>query len=68
MIREKATGVKHLTAADLAQRLGVPTWSVYQLAKEGQLPHIRIGRRVRFRLADIERWEAERVEGGSTRP
>lgn len=56
--------VRHLTADDVAERLQIPKWSCYQLVKTGELPVLRIGRRVRFRLADIEAWEAQRVRGG----
>ena len=62
-----ATVVRHLTADEVAQRLGIPRFSVYELAKHG-LPHLRIGKkRLRFRLADLEAWEAQQVQGSSVK-
>jgi excisionase family DNA binding protein len=58
------TAVRHLDAHDVAERLRLPMWSVYQLVRRGELPHMRIGRRLRFRLADIEAWERRRTQGG----
>jgi excisionase family DNA binding protein len=51
--------VKHLTADDLAARLGITRHAVYRLVKVGRLPVLRIGKRaMRFRLADVEWWES----------
>lgn len=49
---------KLLTATDLAERWQVSTAQVYRLAREGTLPVVKIGRYRRFRLDEIERWEA----------
>jgi len=59
---------KFLLASDVATLLLLKTSSVYQLAHDGVLPHVRIadGRRrpiVRFRREDIERFIAERTVG-----
>jgi excisionase family DNA binding protein len=54
--------VRHLPADEVARRLSVPKWAVYQLARKGALRSIRIGRRVRFRLQDIVEFE----EAGGT--
>jgi excisionase family DNA binding protein len=59
--------VQHLTAEDVAARLQIPRWSIYELVKRGDLPHLRIGKRLRFRLADLERWEIRQVRGESER-
>jgi excisionase family DNA binding protein len=40
----------------------IPRWSVYEYVKAGEIPAMRIGRQIRFRLADIEGWEQGRVE------
>jgi excisionase family DNA binding protein len=53
--------VQHLTADDVAERLQIPVWSIYELVKRNGLPAMRIGRRVRFRLKDIEAWEASKL-------
>lgn len=39
-------------AALLAVR---PSW-VYEAVRDGRLPHLRIGRHVRFLRSDLERW------------
>ena len=58
----EVTAVRHLTAEQLAVRLSMPLYSIYQLVRAGKLPCLRIGRRVRFPVAAIEAWEAA---GGS---
>ena len=47
-----------LTAEDLAVRWSVTVKQVYRLAREGDLPAIKVGRYYRFRLSAIEEWEA----------
>lgn len=51
-----------LTPDDLAARWQVPRSHVYGLARAGRVPRVRLGRYVRFRLADVELFEAD---GGS---
>jgi len=51
-----------LTADQLAARWQVRAQHVYMLARDGDLPHLRIGRYVRFRLAAIEAWEQDNEE------
>ena len=52
---------KHLTPQDLAEREGVPQATVYQWNSRGEGPrYMRIGRHVRYRLGDVERWENTR--------
>jgi excisionase family DNA binding protein len=48
-----------LTAEQLAARWQVRPQHVYTLARDGNLPHLRIGRYVRFRLEAIEAWEQD---------
>lgn len=45
-----------LTAEEVADFLQVPKSWVYEAAREGRIPHIRLGRYVRFDQADIEQW------------
>jgi Helix-turn-helix domain len=55
-----AAGAAHLSAADLAAREGVPLATVYSWNYTGTgPPYFRAGRHVRYRLADVERWERE---------
>lgn len=45
-----------LSAAEVAELLGVRPSSVYEYARTRQLPHVRIGRHVRFVRSDLESW------------
>lgn len=46
-----------LTAEEVAARLRVKPKLVYSLARNGELPSVRVGqRRIRFRSESIERW------------
>jgi putative molybdopterin biosynthesis protein len=43
-----------LTQADLADILRVSRWTVYRLVREGHIPVVRVGERLRFRAQDVE--------------
>jgi len=47
-----------LTAEQLAARWQVPVSHVYRLARADKLPVVRLGRYRRFRLAEVEAFEA----------
>ena len=53
----------------LSAYLGIPVASIYRWRYLGQGPRgIRVGRHVRFRLADVERWldeQADRPKGAA---
>jgi excisionase family DNA binding protein len=51
-----------LTADDVAQMLQVKRSWVYAAARQGQIPHVRLGRYIRFREEAIERWLAGREQ------
>ncbi|MCZ7532822.1 MAG: helix-turn-helix domain-containing protein [Acidimicrobiia bacterium] len=53
---------KLLTVKDLAEYLGVPVATIYawRSHREGP-PGFRVGRHVRYRWADVERWIEDRV-------
>lgn len=48
-----------LTASQVSERLGLPQWSVYELARRRVPPAVRLGRRVRFRAENVEAYLAE---------
>lgn len=56
-----------LQPTEVAERLGVPTSWVYAEARAGRIPHVRLGRYVRFRADAIDEWvaalEADSVKG-----
>lgn len=53
---------KLLTAEPLARAVNVSTSRIYQLARDGVIPCVRIGRQVRFDPARVAVWLAQ---GGS---
>ena len=52
-----------LDAEDAAALLGIPRSSVYAYARCGELPHVKIGRHVKFVRSDLERTLIERRVG-----
>jgi excisionase family DNA binding protein len=43
-----------LTADEVAELLRLPVSTIYDLARTGRLPHLRIGRALRFSRRDLE--------------
>jgi excisionase family DNA binding protein len=58
--RQSASPV-FLTVPELAARWSVTDRTLRRLVGQGDLPVTRIGRSVRFRLSDVERYEADHV-------
>ncbi|HTZ62691.1 MAG TPA: helix-turn-helix domain-containing protein [Solirubrobacteraceae bacterium] len=52
-----------LDAAQAAVLLGIPRSSVYAYAKRGELPHVKVGKHVKFIRGDLEGALAERRVG-----
>ena len=52
-----------LEADEVARYLGMRTDWVYREVRAGRLPHIRLGRAVRFRRESIEAWLESRERG-----
>lgn len=61
-----------LSVTEVAGKLGLPGWKIYELVGRQEIPHIRIGRRVFFRHAALVKWldelEAKNGVGGQGRP
>jgi excisionase family DNA binding protein len=55
-----------LTADEVAERLLVTKCWIYAEVRAGRLPHVRLGRYVRFRAGAIDSW-IERIERGGER-
>jgi excisionase family DNA binding protein len=53
---------KLLDAKHIADLVGIPVSSIYDLARRNVIPHIRIGKAVRFQPEKITEWLAS---GGS---
>jgi excisionase family DNA binding protein len=53
---------RHLTVEQLAEREGVPVTTVYWWNQTGKAPRrMKIGRNIRYRLADVEQWEKAQI-------
>jgi excisionase family DNA binding protein len=53
-----------MTAREVSELLGVATSWVYTEARASRMPHLRLGRYVRFRRESIEAW-AQSLERGA---
>ena len=59
---DDAASVRHLTTRQLAAREGVSLETVYVWNRDGTGPQrMRIGKHIRYRLADVEEWEQSRL-------
>ena len=52
-----------LTAAEVAELLGVPTSWVYEQSRAGRIPTVTLGRYRRYRREAIEAW-LDHIEAG----
>lgn len=57
-----------LTADDVAAMLGVSRDWIYAEARAGRMPHVRLGRHVRFKAESIDEWISEQERGSMTGP
>jgi putative molybdopterin biosynthesis protein len=48
--------VKLITASEVARLTGVSTARIYDLARQGILPSVRLGRQLRFSESALHRW------------
>ena len=56
-----------LTADEVAELLRLPVSTIYDLARTGRLPHLKIGRALRFSRSDLEAHLAERCRARAPR-
>lgn len=55
--------LEHLGPKELARRLNVPINTLYSWRKTGRGPRgFRVGKFIRYRLADVEAWEQEQID------
>jgi|LSQX01.2.fsa_nt_gb excisionase family DNA binding protein len=54
-----------LTVKDVAHELQVSEWQVYELIRQGQLPHVQIGRRKIVPRKALEQWLERRCKNGN---
>jgi excisionase family DNA binding protein len=53
-----------LTTRQAAKALSISERTLWQLAKDGKIPTVRIGRSVRFDPRDLQDWISAHKEGG----
>lgn len=51
-------------AKAVATHLAVPVSWVFESARSGAIPHLRLGRYVRFRLSEVDEWLERCRDGG----
>jgi excisionase family DNA binding protein len=56
-----------LTAADVAELLSVPVSWVREYTRSGRIPHVQLGRYVRYREEALVSWVAEQEPGAFRR-
>ena len=49
-----------------AQSLAISERKLWAMTASGEIPHIRIGRSVRYSVAALDRWIADHSAGGET--
>ena len=54
-----------LTAEELAQYLNVAKHSIYRWVEQNRIPHVRVGRALRFNLQEVETFLRERARGNN---
>ena len=53
-----------LNSAEIADVLGMSVSTIRKWVHYGYIPHVKLGRAVRFREKDVEAWIEERAEKG----
>lgn len=53
-----------LNLAEIAEKLGMSVSTIRKWVHYGFIPHVKLGRALRFREKDIEPWIEERAEKG----
>ena len=55
---------KLLTPQEIAEVLGVQSSTIYQWTHQGYIPHVKIGKFVRFKEKDVEKWVEKKTSNG----
>lgn len=55
---------KLLSVQQLSEWMSVPVSTIYKWTHEGFIPHVKLGRLVRFKQEDVERWVEKRAVAG----
>ena len=54
-----------IDAREAARRLAISPRTLWQLTKNRDVPSVRIGKCVRYRVADLEHWVLRQLEKGA---
>ncbi len=54
-----------LTPADAAQALAISPRKLWSMPHAGEIPHIKMGRSVRYPLTKLQAWIAAEAKGGA---
>lgn len=52
-----------LSAAEVSERTGLSVSTIRTLTRRGEIPHIKVGRRILYPLTRIEDWLAQNTIG-----
>ena len=56
-----------LTSRQAAQALQISERKLWSMKASGEIPHVLLGRCVRYPVADLRQWIDERMKGGKQR-
>ncbi len=54
----------NLSRKEAAEALGIGMSKLWSLTVSGEIPHIKVGRRVLYPIAELERWVRKQIKGG----
>lgn len=54
---------EYLTAEGVAALLGVEKQWIYQETRSGRIPHLKVGRKYRYKRDAIDRWIEQEMAG-----
>lgn len=54
-----------MSARDTARALGISARTLFTLTKKGIVPHVRLGRRVLYPIAELREWMERRMNRGN---
>jgi excisionase family DNA binding protein len=63
-IEQKAT----LTAKEASKYLGISYWLLLEMCKRKELPHIKAGSRILFRVQSLDEWLLEQEAASLSKP
>jgi len=55
-----------VNALEAARRLSISARKLWSLTKSGEIPSLKIGKSVRYRVADLEAWTEQKVNAPTT--